>query len=125
MHYEHHYPRLSSSPASPLEPITVIGRTAFRNRRERFGLLPADRLRHLWIIGKTGSGKSTLLANLIAQDLARGVGLALLDPHGDLVETALSQIPRSRTNQVLLFDPTDRDLPGVLQRLPPRQEAEL
>ena len=46
---------------------TLLGRTAFRNRRERFGLLPDDRLRHLAILGKTGMGKSTLLENLIVR----------------------------------------------------------
>lgn len=43
--------------------------------------------------------------------MERGVGTALLDPHGDLVETVLSLIPPSRTNQVLLFSPADRDWP--------------
>lgn len=74
-------------------------------------MLPDDRLRHLWLLGKTGSGKSTLLANLLAQDLERGTGTALLDPHGDLVETVLPLIPGVRTNQVLLFSPMDRDWP--------------
>ena len=41
---------------------------------------PDERRRHLYIIGQTGTGKSTLLLNLIAQDLAAGAGLALLDP---------------------------------------------
>lgn len=74
-------------------------------------MLPADRLRHLWVVGKTGSGKSQLLANLIAQDLAMGNGAALLDPHGDLVEAVLPLVPSHRTNDVLLFAADDRDWP--------------
>lgn len=91
--------------------LLVLGETTFRREHRRFGLLPDDRLRHLWLVGKTGSGKSTLLANLVIQDLEAGRGLALLDPHGDLVESVLPFVPKSRTNDVLLFDPEDRDYP--------------
>lgn len=93
------------------EPLLILGETTFRRQHQRFGLLPTDRLRHVWVIGKTGSGKSTLLANLIAQDLARGVGLALLDPHGDLVDSVLPFIPPRRHHEVLLFSPEDREYP--------------
>src|SRR3979411_2064684 len=51
-----------------------------------------------------GTGKSTLLLNLIAQDLAAGEGLALLDPHGDLAEAALLHIPRGRTNDLVYLN---------------------
>ena len=44
-----------------------------------------DRLLHMYVIGKTGTGKSTLLENMALQDLERGSGFALIDPHGDLV----------------------------------------
>lgn len=93
------------------EPLLILGETTFRRQHQRFGLLPTDRLRHVWVIGKTGSGKSTLLANLIAQDLKRGVGLMLIDPHGELVETVLPFVPRSRIAQTILFSPADRDYP--------------
>jgi hypothetical protein len=75
-------------------------------------VLDADeRRRHLYLIGQTGAGKSTLLANLIAQDLRNGEGLALLDPHGDLALAALHQIPRARANDLVYLDPADRDRP--------------
>jgi hypothetical protein len=62
-------------------------------------------------MGKTGVGKSTLLANLVIQDLRAGRGVALLDPHGDLVQQVLPYVPRRRIKDVLLFDPEDRDYP--------------
>src|SRR5712691_8638491 len=68
------------------DPITVIGRTDFRDHRKLFGIRTADRRAHTYIIGKTGTGKSTLLENLARQDIRAGHGLTLLDPHGDLVE---------------------------------------
>jgi hypothetical protein len=72
---------------------------------------PEQRRRHVYIIGQTGTGKSTLLLNLIAQDLAAGEGLALLDPHGDLAEAVLMHIPRSRTNDLVYINPADTERP--------------
>ena len=51
---------------------------------------PDMRRRHLYVAGQTSTGKSTLLLNLIAQDLAVGQGLAVLDPHGDVANTDLA-----------------------------------
>lgn len=109
--YDHVQPLSRAHSRLLQEPLLILGETDFRRIHRRFGMLAADRLRHLWIIGKTGSGKSTLMANLIAQDLARGMGVALLDPHGDLVEAVLPFVPASRTNQVVLFAPADRAHP--------------
>lgn len=103
------FPQLQLSTSS--EPLLILGETTFRRQHQRFGLLPQDRLRHLWVIGKTGSGKSTLLSNLLHQDIQRGGGVALLDPHGDLVETVLPFIPKHRISDVLLFSPADREYP--------------
>src|SRR5258707_8325480 len=72
---------------------------------------PDERRRHLYIVGQTGTGKSTLLLNLIAQDLAAGEGLALLDPHGDLAEAVLAHIPRARTNDLVYVNPADAERP--------------
>jgi hypothetical protein len=72
---------------------------------------PEERRRHLYVVGQTGTGKSTLLLNLIAQDIAAGQGLALLDPHGDLAEAVLMHIPRSRTNQLVYLNPADAERP--------------
>lgn len=102
---------LLPQPQPPDEALLILGETTFRRQHHRFGLLPADRLRHVWIIGKTGSGKSTLLSNLIVQDLERGNGLALLDPHGDLVETVLPFVPRHRITETVLFAPDDGEYP--------------
>ena len=70
-----------------------------------------ERRRHLYIVGQTGTGKSTLLLNLIAQDLAAGEGLALLDPHGDLAEAVLAHVPRARTNDLVYINPADIERP--------------
>jgi len=91
--------------------ITLLGKTNFRGRNEVFGIRPDDRRRHIYIVGKTGMGKSTLLENMIASDIRGGKGLAVVDPHGDLTEALLRFVPKNRTNDVILFDPADRDFP--------------
>jgi len=77
-----------------------------------FATLDAEeRRRHLYLVGQTGTGKSTLLLNLIAQDLAAGEGLALLDPHGDLAEAVLMHVPKGRTNRFVYVNPADAERP--------------
>jgi len=86
------------------EEVTILGATNFRNERKRFGIKRADRRSHLYVIGKTGTGKSTLLENLIRQDVEAGEGLALLDPHGDLVERIVASLPAHRASDLVYFD---------------------
>lgn len=87
--------------------ITFIGRTQFKNKLTTFGIKRADRARHLYIIGKTGTGKSTLIANMAIEDIRKGEGVAVVDPHGDLVQIMLQYIPKKRINDVCYFNPAD------------------
>lgn len=70
-----------------------------------------QRLRHTYVIGASGTGKSTFLLNLILQDIQNGEGIAVLDPHGDLIEEILARIPQERIADVVLFDPSDEEYP--------------
>lgn len=90
-------------------PLLVIAETDWRGVHRRFGILEEDRLRHLWVVGKTGTGKSTLLLNLLSQDLKAGRGVGLLDPHGDLATAALGLVPQERRGSVCWFDPADSE----------------
>ncbi|SYZ71957.1 conserved hypothetical protein [Candidatus Zixiibacteriota bacterium] len=91
--------------------IIILGETNYRNVRRRFGIKPEDRRRHTYIVGKTGMGKSTLLLNMIIQDIQFGNGLAVFDPHGDLVEKVLNYIPPKRINETIYFNPADTEYP--------------
>src|SRR5690349_20970500 len=96
------------------EPDNRIGpfaRANFRRDGRLFGIRQADRRAHMYIIGKTGTGKSMLLHTLIRGDVIAGRGLALLGPHGDLVELALATIPRHRSKDVIHFDVPDTTHP--------------
>ena len=72
-------------------------------------LSPARRLQHCHVIGGSGTGKSTLLLSMMLQDLDQGNGLSLLDPHGDLADAVLSQIPSWRMDDVVILDPSDEE----------------
>ncbi len=84
----------------------------------------ANRLKHTHIIGATGTGKSTMLINMIKQDLDLGNGLAVLDPHGDLVESILSLIPKERIEDVIIIDPSDSEFPIAFNILSAHSEIE-
>ena len=70
--------------------------------------LPMEvRLNHCHILGGTGSGKSTLLGQMALQDIQMGHGVAVIDPHGDLIDALLPHVPPERLDDVILFDPSD------------------
>ncbi|PQJ11954.1 hypothetical protein CJD36_009180 [Flavipsychrobacter stenotrophus] len=91
--------------------ITPIGVTNYRNTNQKFGIKDKDRLQHIFCIGKTGVGKSTLLTNMALSDIMNGKGLAVIDPHGDVVETLKNNIPKHRTKDLIYFNPADNAHP--------------
>src|SRR5262245_60069122 len=90
--------------------ITYFAQTNFRNEAKPFGIKKADRRSHMYVIGKTGTGKSTLLETLIRQDIVNGEGLALLDPHGDLVDKVLRAVPDKNKGDLIYFNVPDNPL---------------
>ena len=99
------------------EGLTILGKSNYRGVDKLFGIRQEDRRRHVYIIGKTGMGKSTLLENMIISDIRAGKGVAVVDPHGDLADSVLDNIPSNRTNDVIVFDPADRDFPVAFNML--------
>lgn len=92
---------------SPGNAITYLARTNHRNTGKLFGIKQPDRFSHIYIIGKTGTGKSTLIEMMARQDLAAGHGLALIDPHGDLVSRIANAVPKSRKTDVVYLNAPD------------------
>jgi len=84
-----------------------------------------DRRRHMYIIGKTGTGKSQLLEELVIQDIKAGKGIAVIDPHGDLIDGILARIPAERAEDVIYFDPSDAERPMGLNMIESRTEQEM
>lgn len=67
-----------------------------------------ERRSGLYLLGRTGMGKSTLLVNLALQDIEHGHGVFFLDPHEDAIRDILKRLPRSRKQDVLLFQVRDK-----------------
>ncbi|NLF74312.1 MAG: type IV secretion system DNA-binding domain-containing protein [Chloroflexi bacterium] len=79
---------------------------------------PEDRTTHIVSFGKAGTGKSTLLHHLIHQDIAAGQGVAVVDPHGKLIDDILAaSIPDNRLDDVVLLECGRMDTPVPLNPL--------
>lgn len=93
----------------PAEELTILAKTNFRGSTEKFGIKLKDRRRHIYLIGKSGVGKSTLIKNMVIDDIREGRGVAMIDPHGEDVMEILDFVPNHRVNDVIVFDPGDRE----------------
>jgi hypothetical protein len=96
-----------SAPAIVRQQGLLLGHNEHAGETVEVRLSPEQRVHHTHIIGASGTGKSTLLFNLIQQDIQKGEGVAVLDPHGDLIDRILGIIPPERINDVVLVDPSD------------------
>jgi len=117
--------KTKAAPAAAVGHKLVLGENVHQGKRVTVSLCREQRLRHTYIVGATGTGKSTLLLNLIVQDITQGEGIAVLDPHGDLIDNILSHIPESRHEDVILIDPADSDYPVGLNILTSHSEVEM
>ena len=97
----------------------LLGTNDHADKTIEVRLSAEQRTRHTHIIGASGTGKSTLLFNLIRQDIENGEGVAVLDPHGDLIDRILGIIPANRINDVVLVDPSDEQYSVGFKFFPP------
>lgn len=91
--------------------ILYIGKSNFRGTDKIFGIKNKDRFQHMYVIGQTGTGKTSLLRNLAIQDIEAGRGVAVVDPHGEFVQSLLAAIPPNRLADVIYFNPIDTEYP--------------
>ena len=96
---------------TPPESLSLFGTTTFRQSNTKFGIKREDRMRHLYIIGKSGVGKSFLLNLLTLSDVFHNKGFAVVDPHGDYAQDIMRFIPEHRIDDVVYFNPADGDFP--------------
>jgi DNA helicase HerA-like ATPase len=97
--------------------LQEIGRQGSRKDEEVPVRLDAsDRNKHVYVLGKTGSGKTNFLKNFAADDTAAGGGVAVIDPHGELVDHLLPNIG-DRVDDTVLLDFSDPDYLPVVNPL--------
>jgi hypothetical protein len=84
---------------------SFIGLDAQTN--ERVTISQSSRRQGLYIIGANGTGKTSLILHLVCQDIEQGLGVCVLDPHGDLVQDIIARLPAHREHDVILLDLSD------------------
>src|ERR1022692_4962942 len=89
--------------------------TTFTNFGEKPFTIALDRkqFRHGWLLGKSGTGKSTLLRNVIVEAIRNDLGIAVIDPHGDLIFDILNYIPDYRLKDIVYIDPESERAPDL------------
>ena len=91
------------SEGTPIGTITVAG-------RETTVCIPQElRCCGTHLVGKPGRGKSTVEERMIIDDIQKGHGVAVVDPHHDLIDRLLSLIPQEDISRVIYFNPADPD----------------
>jgi hypothetical protein len=88
---------------------TPIGKTSIAGQERTICIPDRVRMRHIHLIGSMDMGKSLLLKNMALHDIMRGHGVAVIDPHGDLVKELLCLINEDAIARVMLFDPGNPD----------------
>ncbi len=109
-------------PKGPDDGDIELGYNVYRGVKTPVWMKGVDRSRHMYLIGKSGSGKSQTMAKYIVADIKAGHGVALVEPHGDLVEQVLGNIPKERIDDVIVFNPSDMDRPMGLNMLEVQDE---
>ena len=111
------YSKTAPAPAQVPETGTYLGLSSYQGIKRQVYISDEDRMRHMYIVGKTGVGKSELLKDLVIQDIRNGEGVCFIDPHGDAVEELLNLIPPERAEDVIYFNPSDSERPMGLNLL--------
>ena len=116
--------RTKAAPDIVRQSGVIIGDNEHNGETSPVFLTADQRVRHTHIIGSSGCGKSSLLLNLIRQDIENGDGVAVLDPHGDLIDQILTMIPADRIDDVVLVNPSDVEFPIGFNILQAHSEEE-
>src|SRR3989338_5015958 len=86
--------RRSAAPLNlPKEGDMYLGDSIVRGVGTKVFQKREDRRRHTYIIGQTGTGKSVQLMHMAQQDILKGEGLCVIDPHGSDIDGLLEMIP--------------------------------
>ena len=88
---------------------TPLGKCEYAGIEYPVCIPPEFRRRSTHIIGRPGYVKSTTMARMILDDIDKGMGVAVLDPHGDLIEDLLCLIKKEHVEKTIYFDPGDPD----------------
>jgi RNA polymerase subunit RPABC4/transcription elongation factor Spt4 len=93
----------------PTFPVTVLGTQV--KTHETVVVSDVDRQSGMYVLGVQGVGKSSFLETIIYSDIYKGYPVIVLDPHGDLIEHVIAQLPEERVKNTYLLDMEDEAFP--------------
>jgi excisionase family DNA binding protein len=102
----------------------ILGENRHQNEVRQVTLSSEQRTKHIHLIGSTGSGKTSLMLSLIRQDMEQNQGLCVIDPHGDLIDEVIANVPEHRIKDIVVFDPSDNEFPIGFNILQAHSELE-
>lgn len=109
--------KIVKAPSNIPKEWIVLWDNIYRWVKKEIKIKAEDRFRHFYVIGQTWTWKSSILQVMWRQDLANWNWMAVIDPHWDLVKDLLPFIPRSRADDVIIFNPADQARPMWLNLL--------
>lgn len=115
-----------TAPVDPRIPEegTWLGTSTYRGVQRPIAIDEDSRRRHMYVVGQTGTGKSYFIQGLALQDIYNGHGVCFIDPHGDTIEWILERIPPDRVEDVIYFNPADRERPVGFNMLEAYNESD-
>lgn len=92
----------------------LIGQSIDSSNKYEGFFLPDDvRSTHTLVMGRSGAGKSRLIEFMIRQDILRGLGVCVIDPHGELywnlIRFLIKYGDTSIYDRLYLFDPSNKN----------------
>jgi hypothetical protein len=102
-------PRPAHALASPSAFPTVLGADSKTGRD--ISITQKAKQQGVYLLGGNGTGKTTMVENMVLSDIQNGLGVAVVEPHGDLTARILAGIPRHRLNDVVYLDVEDWENP--------------
>ena len=93
----------------------IVGHKKMKGSRKNIRIRYPDLAQHAYILGQTGTGKSTLLYTMVMDMLSSGKHVSLIDPHGDLYDKVVRNMPESCKSNTIFFDPSaaSENIPGI------------
>lgn len=109
--------KIVKAPSNIPKEWLVLWDNIYRWVKKEIKIKDEDRFRHFYVIGQTWTWKSSILQVMARQDLINWKWVAVIDPHWDLVKDLVPFIPRTRADNVIIFNPADQSRPMWLNLL--------